>query len=142
MRYKIEVRQYQVKVAEPGAANVHEPADVAKMLTPEFNPLQEEMHVLMLDTACNVVDKVLVAKGQSGSVYCQPVDVIRPMMFSNANRAILAHNHPSGNLEPSQEDLAFTRKMQEAFRTMGLTLLDHIIYTATGHCSFKGKGLL
>lgn len=58
-----------------------------------------------------------------------PCDLIRPLLHLGCKNAIIAHNHPSGSNEPSDEDIAFTKKIDSAMKLMGMALLDHIIVT-------------
>ncbi|HQB10406.1 MAG TPA: JAB domain-containing protein, partial [bacterium] len=57
-----------------------------------------------------------------------------------ANSIIIGHNHPSGTIEPSTEDILMTRKLKEAGEILGIELLDHVIFTDTNHYSFQGNG--
>jgi len=137
MKYTIDL-----KIADSVSAVVSEPSTVASLLQEEFDPLQEELHLLMLDNGNKVIGKHLVCKGGYAHLEIRAADVIRPLLFTNGNSAILAHNHPSGSLNPSEEDILFTRHVNEAFKLMSLNLLDHIIYTADGYYSFKKEGLI
>ena len=59
-----------------------------------------------------------------------------------ASAVILAHNHPSGNLKPSNEDLAITKKVKEGLKILDISVLDHIILTSDGYLSFGDEGIL
>ncbi len=59
-----------------------------------------------------------------------------------ASGVILAHNHPSGNLKPSNEDLAITKKVKEGLKILDISVLDHIILTSDGYLSFGDEGIL
>jgi DNA repair protein RadC len=59
-----------------------------------------------------------------------------------ASGVILAHNHPSGNLKPSNEDLAITKRIKEGLKTLDIQVLDHIILTSDGYLSFGDEGIL
>ena len=61
---------------------------------------------------------------------------------ANASSIIIAHNHPSGNLTPSESDVALTKKMKEAGVLLDLPVLDHLILTSEGYYSFADEGLL
>ena len=63
-------------------------------------------------------------------------------MRVHAAQVILAHNHPSGNPEPSRDDLEINRRLVEAGKILGIEVIDHIIVTATGYLSFKEKNLI
>ena len=69
-------------------------------------------------------------------------EIIRPMMLTNGNRCVICHNHPSGDTNPSEEDIRFTRNIVNAFKIVGLDLVDHIIYSDKEFYSFKEEGLL
>ncbi len=142
MKYTLESIQYDIKVASPTAAKLNSPDQVAEILYSGFNPMQEEMYLLMMDTKNAIIDKYLIAKGAGNSVIVTPSEVIRPLLLTNGNRAILAHNHPSGDITPSEDDIVFTKKIKKAFDILGLALLDHVIYSSDEHYSFKKKGLL
>jgi DNA repair protein RadC len=68
--------------------------------------------------------------------------VFADAISERAAYVILAHNHPSGILKPSPDDLATTRQLVDAGRIVGISVLDHIIITEKGHLSFKQKGLI
>lgn len=68
-----------------------------------------------------------IAIGASNTVFVQPKDIIAPALALNATAVLLAHNHPSGSLSPSQEDIAMTKKVKDCCDIMGLKLLDHIV---------------
>jgi DNA repair protein RadC len=59
-----------------------------------------------------------------------------------ATSVIIAHNHPSGNLSPSNADISLTKKIKEAGEIMNITLLDHLIVTKTSYCSFQDEGYM
>lgn len=56
-----------------------------------------------------------------------PRDIFKPVLLSNASRMIVAHNHPSGHVEPSEQDIKLTKRLQEAGRLIGIELMDHLI---------------
>ena len=68
--------------------------------------------------------------------------MFKAAILANAAALIVAHNHPSGNPEPSREDLKVTRQLVEAGKVMGIPLHDHLILTGDGHTSFAERGLL
>ncbi|HOI43214.1 MAG TPA: JAB domain-containing protein, partial [Elusimicrobiales bacterium] len=71
-----------------------------------------------------------------------PREVFEPAVKNLAAGVIVAHNHPSGCLEPSDEDISLTKRLAEAGRLLGIELLDHVIVAKGGWLSFKEKGLL
>ena len=95
-----------------------------------------------MNTANNVIEKVLISKGGIGSINISMADIFRPIFLSNGNNFILAHNHPSGQNFPSEEDIAFTKKVMDASRICGLNFLDHVIFTSVDYTSLKAEGLI
>lgn len=149
MQYKVETKVYDMPVAEQSAASLENPRNVYEYMRDDFNPVQEDLHVLLLNTKHRVVEKVLVARGGAQRLTAVPVDVLRPVILAGAPAFIVAHNHPSGDIQPSEEDILFTRRMKKAADLLGLSMLDHIIYTqlpkyekGDRFFSFKGKDLL
>ena len=71
--------------------------------------------------------RVLITKGTASSCLVNPREVLRPVILSNACGFVVAHNHPSGDTQPSRADIQVTRQLREAAKTMGVDFLDHII---------------
>jgi len=71
-----------------------------------------------------------------------PREVFADVITERAASVILAHNHPSGTLEPSKQDILMTRQLVEAGAILGIKVLDHLIVSKKGHLSMKEKGLL
>lgn len=88
---------------------------------------QEELWVSLLDTKNAVIGTKLIFKGTINSSIAHPREIFSYAVKNNATRIMIAHNHPSGNTDPSHADLMFTRRMIEAGEMMGIELMDHII---------------
>jgi DNA repair protein RadC len=71
-----------------------------------------------------------------------PREVFEPAVSLHAAGIIAVHNHPSGDIEPSQDDLAITKRLADAGKILGIILTDHIILTANNFTSFKNKGII
>jgi DNA repair protein RadC len=71
-----------------------------------------------------------------------PREVFEPAIIHNCAQIIVAHNHPSGDAEPSAEDLEITKRLQQAGKILGIELLDHVIISHSGFCSLKEKNYL
>lgn len=102
----------------------------------------EEFKVLLLNRAHKVIGVVNASQGG----FCGTVADVK-LIFGAALKAatsaiILAHNHPSGNLKPSEADIRLTKKMKEAGQLLELPVLDHLIVTAEGYYSFADEGLM
>lgn len=103
---------------------------------------QEEFHIILLNRANKLIT---IEKTSEGGISQTVVDqrvIFRKALNVNASAIILAHNHPSGNLNPSQADIEITKKIEKSGNLIGIELLDHIIVSATAYYSFKDEGIL
>jgi DNA repair protein RadC len=75
-------------------------------------------------------------------VEVHPRDIFRPAIARNASAVLVAHNHPSGDVKPSEQDLALTKRLVEAGRLLGIPVLDHLIITKTDFASLSMRGQL
>lgn len=83
-----------------------------------------------------------VARGSVASCAVVPADVFRYPLIAGAPAVVIAHNHPSGELAPSTEDLLVTTRLRDAGKLLGIALLDHIIVSEHGYYSFLDDGRL
>ena len=104
--------------------------------------LQEEFKVLLLNNANQVLGVYPLSKGGTGSTVVDSKLLFSVVLKCNAAGIILAHNHPSGNLKPSQSDISLTSKIKEGASILGISLLDHIIVTKKKYFSFSDDSLL
>ena len=100
----------------------------------------EQFKVLLLNNANKVLGISDISTGGVSSTVADPRIVFATALKANASKIILAHNHPSGNLQPSQADKELTSKMREGGRFLDLQVLDHIIVTNEGYYSFGDQG--
>jgi DNA repair protein RadC len=98
---------------------------------------QEEFHLVTLDVRHRVVDTHRVSVGTLDRSLVHPREVFRPAIKDAAKAIILVHNHPSGDPTPSEEDLAVTGRLEEAGKTLGIHVLDHIIVARDGSASVR-----
>ncbi|EXJ22828.1 DNA repair protein RadC [Alkalibacterium sp. AK22] len=111
---------------------------VGSMLVEEMKDLQQEYVVaLFLNTKNQIIKKETLFKGTLNSSVAHPREIFKAAVKYSAARIILAHNHPSGDPEPSDADLDFTRRMVEAGNLMGIELLDHFIIGEKTYVSLK-----
>ena len=114
--------------------------DAASILMPLLADLDvEEFWVLCLNRANRLVRKEKISSGGISGVLVDPRLVVLPAIKSKSSGIILAHNHPSGNLRPSAEDLAVTKKISDACKFLDLGLLDHLIISQGGYYSFADE---
>lgn len=122
---------------------IHSPEDVVKRFQPLLRDLKHEVFkVLLLDSANHLLRDVKVSEGILNSSLVHPREVFSPAIMEPAASIILLHNHPSGNPEPSPEDILVTKQMVEASKIIGIPVHDHIIITADAFTSFAERGLL
>jgi DNA repair protein RadC len=102
---------------------------------------QEEMVVLSLTVKHAIIRHDVVAVGSVSSADPTVADVVRPAIRCGAGAMIVAHNHPSGDATPSPEDVAFTRRLREAGRVMGIDVVDHLVVGAGEVVSLRERRL-
>lgn len=117
--------------------------DAFEALFPVFADLNhEEFWILILNQANYIIGKQLISKGGMAGTVADPKVIFKTALEHNATSIILAHNHPSGNLKPSAQDLSITKKMVEAGKMLDLPVLDHLIVTNKLFFSFGDEGLI
>jgi DNA repair protein RadC len=117
--------------------------DAYQLLWPDLADLNhEEFWILLLNRANHVKSKHLISKGGQSGTIADPKIIFKTALENNAAYIILAHNHPSGNLKPSNEDIRLTKKLVEGGRMMDLLVVDHLIITDKGYYSFADESLI
>lgn len=148
----IEIKKYNLRLVReegPGYQLENEritgPAPAAKIFR-EFLELdhrtQEVFAIATLDTASHVTGIMEVSTGSLSASIVHPRDVFQRAILQNAAAIILCHNHPSGNLEPSEKDISLTRKLVEAGKIMGIEVFDHLIISDNNYLSMRGEGMI
>lgn len=111
---------------------------VAQWLQDEIgNETQEVLALFCLNTKNEVVCYSQVFRGTNYSSVAHPRDIYQRAILSNATHILIAHNHPSGHTEPSENDKIFTEKLNRAGEYIGIDLLDHIIVSTKSYYSFR-----
>lgn len=100
----------------------------------------ERFHVLYLDRKNRLISDERLGVGTGDHVPVYPREVVRRALDLDASALILVHNHPSGDPEPSEADIAMTKEVQKACEVLGLALHDHIIVGAGREVSLRGRG--
>ena len=104
--------------------------------------MKEQFYILLLNRANHVIGMTEISSGGFSGTVVDPKLIFGIALKSCTSGIILCHNHPSGNLKPSQQDLTITRKLVEAGKLLDLQILDHIILTKRGYYSFGDEGLI
>jgi len=119
------------------------PADVHDIFAPALAHLaHEEFHVLLLNSQNAPICQRQVTRGILDASLIHPREVFRDAIVLRAAALILVHNHPSGNPEPSAEDLQVTRQLSTAGSQIGIPVLDHVIVAGEAFSSLAGRGCL
>lgn len=103
--------------------------------------LREEFLVVCLNNAKHVLGYSRISIGTLNATLVQPSTVFQLAILSNCSEILLAHNHPSGNLNPSSQDIQLTKKLRDGCEIFGIGLTDHIILTKESFTSMKDQGL-
>lgn len=127
----------------PTRLKVRSPEEVAIVLKDYYKGRdREEFIALALNTA-NIITSFTVASiGGLAASIVEPRVVFRFAFNANAASLILAHNHPSNNVEPSREDIRITRQLVETGKVVGIPIHDHLIIGSTSHTSLAERGLM
>jgi len=135
-------RAVHVCIKRPGkpGRSVLGPQTVCDILHETVQRDRESFYALHLDTRNRVIGIEEIAKGTPLSVEFRPADVFKSAILTNATSIVVAHNHPSGDVEPSKEDKALTSSLIEAGRLLGIPVRDHVLVGAEGCYSLREKG--
>ncbi len=102
----------------------------------------EEFWIILLSRSNNVLSQHLISKGGQSGTIADPKIIFQTALENHASSLILSHNHPSGNLKPSQADINLTRKLCGAGNLLDLPVLDHIIFANEAFYSFADEGMI
>ena len=102
----------------------------------------EEFRILCLNRANKVLGWACISRGGISGTVADPKVIFQIALKSCASSIILGHNHPSGNLKPSESDMRLTKKLKNAGVSLDLPVLDHIILTSDEYYSFADEGML
>jgi len=122
---------------------INSPRDVFALFKEEVKKLDREFMWCLIMSPCNTLIGVnVVGMGTADSLVTHPREVLKPVLLANGSSFILVHNHPSGDLEPSTEDIGFTKLVKKAAELIQLEFLDHVIVSDRGYVSiFIKEGL-
>ena len=122
---------------------ISSPSDAAVLLMEEMRYYRKEyFKIILLDTKNNIKKVCEISVGSLNSSIVHPREVFSVAAINSASSIILVHNHPSGESEPSHEDIVLTNRLDECGKILGIKVLDHIIIGDGVFYSFKEEGLL
>ena len=117
--------------------------EVANYYIPLMKDLKkEQFRVIMLNIKNKIIKEILISQGSLTSSIVHPREVICPAIRESAASLIFIHNHPSGDPEPSIDDIEITRRLCKSCSIIGINVLDHLIIAENGYFSFKQKDML
>lgn len=139
----VELGRRAVMRAGPVRLQVAAPIDAARYLLPRYGAVDvEQAGVLLLDSRHRVLHARVLTRGTADTAPMHPRDVFREAALAGAAALVLFHNHPSGDPQPSPEDVLLTQRMLAAGEVMGITVVDHLILADASYCSLREMGRL
>lgn len=146
-RYVDELKVVSIRLVDSpplySKKKLKSPQAVYQFLSDEFSSLDREIGcVLNLKTNGEVINLNVVSMGSLNASIMEPREVFKSRILSNAASIILLHNHPSGELQPSEEDMKVTKRIGAAGEMLGIPLLDHIILGQGEYMSLRETGYM
>jgi DNA repair protein RadC len=131
------------EIAENQIVFFRSPADVAKIFIPKLGHLKQEVFsIALLDSAGKYIHSRDITRGTVNASLIHPREVFRVAIKEAAAAIILIHNHPSGQLNPSQEDLSITQQLITTGEIIGIPVRDHLIIAGNNFISLKEDGYI
>ncbi len=132
-----------VRVPTTDRDRLDDPEAVAGLVVPLLGAADREHCVaVMLDTKHRVLEAITVSVGSLDHTFMSPREILRDALLANAAAVVVAHNHPSGDPEPSRDDERVTRRIVEAGRVVGVEVLDHLVVGGGTWVSLARRGLV
>ena len=139
--YYVTTRRTRTVQAQP--PTISTPEDLYELIHPLVRDAdREHFYGVYLTTKNTLLAIELVSLGSLSASLIHPREVFKPAILYSAGALAVAHNHPSGNAEPSQEDRDFTRRLGEAGTLLGIKVLDHVVIGDGDYMSLKSLGYL
>jgi DNA repair protein RadC len=137
-----EAALFAVEEGVEAPVTIRGPEDVERLLRPLKVAKRETFKIVMLNARHEVQSIETIAIGSLNASIVHPREVFRPAIINAAASIILVHNHPSGDPEPSEEDLSITRRLRDVGELVGVQVLDHVIIAKRACVSFRARQLL
>lgn len=136
---------YRNKVRLSERCKIHRSTDCYDLLLKVWSDkidYCEQFYILLLNRSNTVLGISKISEGGISGTVVDPKKIFQVALKANASNLILAHNHPSGSLKPSEADERITKKLKSAGEFLEITVLDHLIITSEGYYSFADDGQL
>ena len=144
--YTVGEVELTYKSTSKARSKIYSSEDAYKVLLPTYKEgaicYKEYFKVLFLNQASQVLGYTLISEGGITDTTVDVRVILQAALLTNSVAIILAHNHPSGNLRPSRQDMEITKQVKDAARLMRITVTDHLILTDEGYYSFADEGQL
>jgi len=140
----VSIKMVKEKNLEYGNSQISSPKDCANIFKKFIGDYDREaLVVATLDTKNKITTITVASLGSLNTSIVHPREIFKTAILGNAATIIVGHNHPSGSIEPSKEDVSITTRLKECGKILGIELLDHVIIGEYDkYLSFKEKGLL
>lgn len=139
----LEIAKRLTRMENISEPQLNEPKKVVEWLRASLGySSQEEFFAVYLNGKGGIIKSEVLYKGNKNSASVGVDEILRKAILHKASGLLVAHNHPSDNVSPSDADIQLTRKLSTSGRMMGIPLLDHIIIGKTGYFSFKNHNML
>lgn len=136
-------RRRKTVTADSDEDYIRASSDSYRMIRPVLEDHDhEQFWMLMINRSNKLIRKELISKGGMNATIVDPKVVYRNALMHGAAGIVLCHNHPSGNVRPSESDIRLTRRLREAAAILEIVLLDHIIIGTNTYFSFADDGIL
>jgi DNA repair protein RadC len=123
--------------------SLRSPEDVVALFGPRLRDERVEIFmVVFLNSAKYLIGHKIISRGGMTATVVEPGEVFKQAVLNDAHSIIVLHNHPSGNLKPSEADIRLTKRLIEAGKNIGIALEDHLIIAANDFVSFRAKGIV
>ena len=137
-----ELSKRALEVNDTNLPTINNAKDAVAQLADLRDLKKEHLVALYINARNKLIHRDLVSVGTLNANLVHPREVFEPAIARASAQVIVAHNHPSGDPEPSEDDLVITKKLVDGGKLLGIEVIDHIIITKTGYLSFKDKKLI
>jgi DNA repair protein RadC len=138
--YRVRVRLVRERAGKFGPALCCA-GDIAALASPDLVHLDREQFVaLHLDPKNRLISREVVSIGHLTAALVHPREVFKAAILANAASIAFVHNHPSGDPEPSRDDIELTRRLVKAGDLLGIPVVDHVVVASRGHVSIAERG--
>ncbi|MFH1827218.1 MAG: DNA repair protein RadC [bacterium] len=134
--------EFANRIKNKSSTIIYSPNDIWKELKDTAYKNKEYFIVFCLDSRNKIIKKELISIGTLNTSLVHPREVFEPAIKNLSAQIVIAHNHPSGDVNPSEEDIEITNKLLKAGILLGIQIMDHVIVSKNKFLSFKARGYL